>query len=245
MMVWVSFLGYWISRPKSYEVTNPIVTLFFCWNVPVSSLRRFSWGTAGGSLAGLLNFVKDLLIIRQAIQDGDDDMYNYGENDKSKNDDNNDENDTNIVVEQYPLPSYLVSFRICLTIMAFSCALGGFYLLVRCMKRYDAPYSATMFVGSYVLSASIMSFIHYDTFQHLNGSTIGYILYPLGLLILLSGVFLLMIDETTVQKPKKMDRIDDNLDDTDSIIMDEDYHQQTTDSKFPTTSVATVLKDQP
>lgn len=185
MVVWISFLGYWISRPKSFEVAHPTVTLFFCWNVPASSLRRFSWGTAGGSLAGLLNFVKDLLIIRQAIKDN-----------------TNDDQDTDDV-DTLSLPSFLGSFRIFLTIMAFSCALGGFYLLVRCMKRYDAPYSATMFVGSYVLSASIMSFIHYDTFQHLNGNVYGYIFYPAGLLILLSGVFLLMMDEKVQTVPNK------------------------------------------
>jgi hypothetical protein len=33
--------------------------------------------------------------------------------------------------------------------------------LSSCMKRYDATYSAAMFVVSFVISASLMSAVHY------------------------------------------------------------------------------------
>jgi hypothetical protein len=59
------------------------------------------------------------------------------------------------------------------------------------MKRYDVTYSAAMFVGSFVLSASIMSVIHYDTFDHLR-SAASYVMYPTGLVILIGGVYMLV-----------------------------------------------------
>ena len=67
------------------------------------------------------------------------------------------------------------------------------------MKRYDATFSATMFVGSFVLSASLMSAVHYETFQHLDGFW-NWILYPLGLFILMVGVDLL-VKETNEAEP--------------------------------------------
>lgn len=72
-------------------------------------------------------------------------------------------------------------------------ALIGLLLLVRCMKVYDATYSSSMFVGSFVLSASLMSSVHYHTFQNLQ-HTWNYICYPLGLVILLGGIFILSQD---------------------------------------------------
>lgn len=72
---------------------------------------------------------------------------------------------------------------------AFS-AFGGLVLLTLTMKRYDATYSAAMFVGSFVVSASIMSAIHYHTFAHLS-SVLDYVCYPGGLMLLLVGVVLL------------------------------------------------------
>jgi hypothetical protein len=59
------------------------------------------------------------------------------------------------------------------------------------MKRYDATYSAASFVGSFVVSASIMSAAHYNTFAYLE-SMWNYILYPVGLGVLMFGVFILV-----------------------------------------------------
>ena len=75
--------------------------------------------------------------------------------------------------------------------LALGTAFGGLLLLTACMKRYDATYSSTMFVGSFVLSTSIMSAIHYDTFGHLQ-TLANMILYPIGLTILMIGVAILL-----------------------------------------------------
>ena len=77
--------------------------------------------------------------------------------------------------------------------LAISSAFGGLLLLTACMKRYDATYSSASFVGSFVISASIMAAIHYDTFDHLPSIT-SYILYPTGLVILIIGVLFLLKD---------------------------------------------------
>jgi uncharacterized membrane protein len=75
--------------------------------------------------------------------------------------------------------------------MAILTAFGGLLLLTACMKRYDATYSAAMFVGSFVIMASIMSAVHYNTLQHLDG-VVSLIFYPTGLAILMSGVYMLI-----------------------------------------------------
>jgi glucose uptake protein GlcU len=72
-------------------------------------------------------------------------------------------------------------------------AFGGLLLLTACMKKYDATYSAAMFVGSFVITTSIMSAVHYDTFDHLNDIE-NLILYPTGLVILMVGVCLLVME---------------------------------------------------
>jgi hypothetical protein len=66
------------------------------------------------------------------------------------------------------------------------------------MKRYDATFSSAMFVGSFVISASIMSAVHYDTFQNLE-SLWNWIMYLLGLMILMAGVKMLV--SATTQQP--------------------------------------------
>ena len=59
------------------------------------------------------------------------------------------------------------------------------------MKRYDATYSAAMFVVSFVVITSFMSTIHYRTFEHLDGFA-NYVMYPLGLVTLFLGAFTLV-----------------------------------------------------
>ena len=75
--------------------------------------------------------------------------------------------------------------------MAAATSLIGLLFLTACMKQYDATFSSAMFVGSFVVSASIMSMIHYSTFQDLKG-IINYIMYPFGLVVLLAGVAVLL-----------------------------------------------------
>ena len=79
--------------------------------------------------------------------------------------------------------------------MAAATSLIGLLFLTACMKQYDATFSSAMFVGSFVISASIMSTIHYSTFQDLNG-IINYIMYPFGLMVLLAGVAILLRSST-------------------------------------------------
>jgi predicted permease len=78
-----------------------------------------------------------------------------------------------------------------LGLLAVGTAFGGLLFLTACMKRYDATYSSSMFVGSYVASASLMSALHYHTFANLE-SWINYVFYPMGLLILMVGVWILI-----------------------------------------------------
>jgi hypothetical protein len=85
------------------------------------------------------------------------------------------------------LPWYLYLFAILAIVSAFS----GLLLLTACMKRYNATYSSAMFVGSFVVSASIMSAAHYKTFMHLE-TLWNKILYPAGLSILMGGVYMLV-----------------------------------------------------
>jgi hypothetical protein len=120
-------------------------------------LKRFAWGSCGGTATGLQNFLKDSLTIVKATGPGD----------------------------HYPWFFYLFMA------MAGASAFGGLLFLAACMKRYDATYSAASFVGSFVLSASIMSAAHYKTFSYLKG-VLNYVLYPVGLLILMVGVFVLV-----------------------------------------------------
>lgn len=78
-----------------------------------------------------------------------------------------------------------------LAILAIVTAFTGLLFLTACMKRYDATYSAAMFVGSFVVNASIMSAVHYSTFAHLRG-IVNWIFYPGGLLVLMGGVWMLV-----------------------------------------------------
>jgi hypothetical protein len=91
-----------------------------------------------------------------------------------------------------PAPWFLYLFLL----LAGGTALVGLLILTGCMKRYDATYSAASFVGSFVISASIMSSVHYHTFASLKG-IINCILYPFGLLVLMVGVYQLVSDTTT------------------------------------------------
>jgi drug/metabolite transporter (DMT)-like permease len=81
-----------------------------------------------------------------------------------------------------------------LVVFAILSAFLGLVLLAACMKRYDATYSSTMFVGSFVISASIMSAVHYNTFRNLE-SAVNWSMYPTGLAVLVGGVWVLLHDD--------------------------------------------------
>ena len=85
--------------------------------------------------------------------------------------------------ESLPLLFYILS---CL---AAGTAYSGLLILTRCMKKYDATFSSSMFIGSFIITASIMADIHYHTFSNLVG-LVNYIMYPLGLGILMVGLYL-------------------------------------------------------
>jgi len=78
-----------------------------------------------------------------------------------------------------------------LSLLAAITAFAGLLLLTDCMKRYDATYSAAAFVGSFVVSTSVMAAVHYDTFAQLNG-VLNSLLYPFGIILLMAGVYLLV-----------------------------------------------------
>ncbi|CAB9501869.1 expressed unknown protein [Seminavis robusta] len=75
--------------------------------------------------------------------------------------------------------------------LAIASSFGGLLFLTATMKRYDATYSAAMFVGSFVVSTSLMSLAHYHTFDHLGG-IVDLVMYPMGLFILMLGVSILI-----------------------------------------------------
>lgn len=87
-------------------------------------------------------------------------------------------------------------FYVFLLFAAFS-AFGGLLFLTACMKRYDATYSAASFVGSFVVTASIMSAAHYNTFKYLK-TVWNYVLYPAGLVVLMVGVYVLVRESREV-----------------------------------------------
>jgi hypothetical protein len=163
---WVALLVYWMNFSKS-----PL-------------LRRFAWGTCGGSMTGCQNFLKDSLTI---LKD----------------------------VTQQEQPARLPWFFYLFIVFAAGTAFVGLLFLTVCMKRYDATFSAASFVGSFVVSASIMATAHYNTFQQLKG-LVNYILYPLGLAVLMAGVYLLVRESIN----------DENDDDDDYIVTEEEDENQ-------------------
>jgi len=138
----------------------------FAWfGVSNQAVQRLAWGVAGGSITGLQNFLKDALTIAKLSEET---SHKTG------------------LDLLFSLPPIFWIFGACQVFCSFS----GLLLLTACMKRYDATYSSAMFVGSFVLSASAMAAARYHTFSHLE-SIWNYVLYPVGLLILLRGIHIL------------------------------------------------------
>lgn len=170
-----TFLLYFIA------LTFWMLLLFYWMRSSNSSvvLKRFAWGVSGGSVTGLQNFLKDSLTILKDVHapSSSPSLTLTGQL-----------YETNV---SYPW------FFFAFVTLAIASSFGGLLLLTACMKRYDATYSSAMFVGSFVISASIMSAIHYDTFQHLR-STINFVMYPAGLVVLMVGVYILVNESKDV-----------------------------------------------
>lgn len=94
---------------------------------------------------------------------------------------------------KWPLLLYL------LISLAGISAFVGLLFLTACMKRFDATYASASFVGSFVVSASIMAAVHYDTFAQLSG-VLNYALYPSGIIVLMIGVYLLVKESTDLRQ---------------------------------------------
>ena len=72
------------------------------------------------------------------------------------------------------------------------------------MKRFDATYSASMFVVSYIISATVMSMVRYHMIDRLKAQgPVQMTLYPLGLAILFGGVYFLMVDKQVRMRKKR------------------------------------------
>jgi hypothetical protein len=146
------------------------------------TLRRFAWGSCGGCITGAQNFLKDSLTILKDVDQQQ--QKNGGE-----------------------LPWFFFFFVFMAAVTAFS----GLLILTACMKRYDATYSAASFVGSFVVSASIMATVHYETFAGLHG-LVSYVLYPLGLSVLMVGVYMLVRENSDDEEEEEAIDYDENKD---------------------------------
>ena len=110
-----------------------------------------------------------------------------------------------------PLPWY---FFLLLGLAAFT-AFTGLLILTRAMKRYDATFCSAMFVGSFIVTASIMADIHYHTFANLTG-LVNFIMYPIGLFILMIGLYVLVQDTT---EPNSSENVDQNQNNNSSTLV--------------------------
>ena len=136
--------------------------------------RKFAWGVIGGSITGMQCFIKDALALMHGLNI------------------NNENNSNNIIMSiLFSLPWELCA----LLIMGGILPLIGLALLMESMKRYDATYASSMFMGSIVLSASIMSSVHYHTFDHISSAAAKSALYYiLGLVCILVGTTILAFE---------------------------------------------------
>ena len=130
-----------------------------------SNDSRFAWGVIGGSVTGIQPFLKDALAVLSGLQR------------------------RNVPIADYPLGLFV------LLVLAGVIPLLGLALLMQCMKRYDASYTSSMFVGSMIVSVSVMSAVRYNTFDNLEGIW-NAIMYVLGLCVLSSGCAVLACEDS-------------------------------------------------
>lgn len=98
---------------------------------------------------------------------------------------------TVLKIEPDPRPWKLPLFWYALALGAIATAVGNLTCQTLCMKRYDATFSNAMTAGSFVLSTTVMSTIHYHTFANLS-STYDGLVYVMGMVLILVGLWVLM-----------------------------------------------------
>ena len=95
-----------------------------------------------------------------------------------------------------------------LFILAVATAITALMCISASMKRYDATYASAMFVASVVISTSLMSAVHYHTFEEIEGAG-DIIMYLLGLAVLIYGATILVRPTTASCIPDKYDEPDE------------------------------------
>jgi len=98
---------------------------------------------------------------------------------------------TIIKVSEDKRPWKLPLFFYVMALFAIATAAGNLACQTFCMKKYDATFSNAMTAGSFVLSTSVMSAIHYQTFANLS-STYDGLVYVIGMALILVGLWVLM-----------------------------------------------------
>ena len=174
-VLWMLLMVHWMRLPPA--------------NHQSPMLQRFAWGVLGGSVMGLQHFVKDWLTLIHAMVRSHNDRL-VDTHDDVHDIDDIDDIDCNSL---WCNPLLVLSI---LAVFSMMTAIGGLLLLTACMQRYNATFLSAMFVGSFVLNSSIISAVHYHTFSHLN-SRVCWILYPVGLLILMAGVVGILVSSST------------------------------------------------
>ena len=120
---------------------------------------------------------------------------------------------------RWPLILYLLSS------LAGISAFVGLLFLTACMKKFDATYASASFVGSFVVSASIMAAVHYNTFAQLTG-VLNYILYPSGIIVLMVGVYLLVKESTNCGQEEIGSRDGERLANSNNEEVEQDHDSQ-------------------
>jgi len=100
-----------------------------------------------------------------------------------------------------------------LFVLAATSGFAGLLCLSACMKRYDATYASAMFVVSFVITASLMSAVHYHTFDDIENS-IDIAMYLLGLGVLIYGATILVKPTAASCIPDKDDTKSSELEQT-------------------------------
>lgn len=89
-----------------------------------------------------------------------------------------------------------------LFILAMTTGFAGLLCLSACMKRYDATYASAMFVVSFVITASSMSAVHYQTFAGIDDER-AIVMYLFGLCVLIYGATILVRPKAASCLPDK------------------------------------------
>jgi len=120
-----------------------------------------------------------------------------------------------------------------------SVSISGLMLHTRCMKNYDATYSNAMNSGAMVLSASIMGAVHYHTFSNLQ-SVYSFGFYPLGLAIILAGLYVLdvgAVTATSVDVEEGLEEGSQNLDSDKDTASESDGSKEISSEEFAEVSL--------